>query len=332
MMELILAAGAIGCILFLAVSVLGLILLRKIARSDAKAEVKSKILMVLSITVVGAMVWAPNSRRLQRGSASETLEGYCTDAAEQIFKTVDDVEGILIRSALPDAGPQHYHEEDDRVESFLSPPEKNYWFVELGSSVPGAKIRHAVYGWNGAIETRLDLPTARYALTWRAITDIPAMNAGIYGDETVIYDLVSKEILARRVMYYYVERRGRHMDDAYHMCPQVNIGIDETYRDLRPRDSYDFVSRVLKPPVKRVNDTPARVTPELRAQVPAHEPTDAEAPTPSSSSTTPLYDSQRLYGERQPMSSPKSSTIIKRWIDQNGQVHYSDREPDPATR
>ena len=94
----------------------------------------------------------------------------------------------------------------------------------------------------------MDSPTARYALTWMDTTRIQEGNAGLFGEQVLIYDRLTGEVLARRTHHYLVERSGpRQSSETIHTCDNVNIGFDTIYTDGRPRSSYLFVSQVLIP-------------------------------------------------------------------------------------
>ena len=170
-------------------------------------------------------------------------------SGDQVFRTVERVDGLLIQP--PPAGDvraSHFHTDDKSHSAYVFPPKRNYKFLEIGSNRPNEPIRryeHPVI--DGKSRERMR-PTARYALTWMDTTRIQEGNAGLFGEQVIVYDRLTNEVLARRTHHYLVERRKQgQIFDTIQTCDQVSIGTDSRYTDRRPRSSYNFVSRVLIP-------------------------------------------------------------------------------------
>ena len=83
---------------------------------------------------------------------------------------------------------------------------------------------------------------------------------GLYGDELKIFNVKTEHVLAVRTLFFYaitdttVDASGEtlpipggHKLYRFATCPNYNPGSDDSYTDLRPRDSYRFVSKVLRP-------------------------------------------------------------------------------------
>ena len=72
---------------------------------------------------------------------------------------------------------------------------------------------------------------------------------GVAGEELEIYDRETREVLARRIFYYYQSSRRQVAYGApIPVCPQIKLPKDPAYIGGQPRNSYEFVARVLKPP------------------------------------------------------------------------------------
>jgi len=104
------------------------------------------------------------------------------------------------------------------------------------------------------------LPTAVYGITWRPLTSTEDQRQGLYGDELKIFEVKTERVLAIRRLFFYaitdttVNASGETMPIPggqklyrFATCPNYNPGSDDAYPDLRPRDSYRFVSKVLRP-------------------------------------------------------------------------------------
>jgi hypothetical protein len=248
MIAVILITGAIGVIVYALVATLGLFVLPRFARHEIRASVRRVVVIMLGVALVLAALWAPYVSTQRNVSASDALARYCPGAEESIYRTVDNVEGLFILPP-PVAGASAFHSSDTDHLSFMRPPKRLYKFMEIGSWRPGSKVRRYDYVPQNPASSVRDQPEAQYALTWRPLLDWRDTNLGVFGEETLVYDRTSNEILARRVLYYHVERsRTFAGTDTYHLCPKADVGVDEGYIDKRPHDSYQFVAKVLRPP------------------------------------------------------------------------------------
>jgi hypothetical protein len=107
---------------------------------------------------------------------------------------------------------------------------------------------------------QVEFPVAAYGVTWRPLTGSEDQRQGLYGDELRIFEVKTERVLAVRTMYFYavtettVNASGETLPIPagsklyrFATCPNYNPGSDDAYADLRPRDSYRFVSKVLRP-------------------------------------------------------------------------------------
>jgi hypothetical protein len=107
---------------------------------------------------------------------------------------------------------------------------------------------------------QVPLPFAVYGISWKELTSTEDQRQGLYGEELKIFDVKTERVLAVRTLFYYaitettVDASGKPLPIPggqkpyrFATCPNYNPGSDDSYPDLRPRDSYRFVSKVLRP-------------------------------------------------------------------------------------
>jgi hypothetical protein len=201
----------------------------------------------------------------------DRLTSLCKDAGEKIYEVADNVEGIYIHVRDNNAGKPfgYYHERDRLSSSYLSPKRgKNYRFWEMDALGKDGVINHhriEAYLPGKAGEQMIELkqvafPVAVYGITWRPLTGTEDQRQGLYGDELKIFDVKTERVLAVRTLFYYaltdttvnasgetLPIPGGRKPYRFATCPNYNPGADDSYPDLRPRDSYRFVSKVLRP-------------------------------------------------------------------------------------
>jgi hypothetical protein len=199
------------------------------------------------------------------------LTSLCKKAGEKIYEVADHVEGIYIRVRDNSAGKAfgYYHEKDRLSSTYLSPTKgQNYRFWEMDASGKNGGIHHhrlEPYPLGKVGEHMIELkqvavPVAAYGITWKELTRIEDQRQGLYGDELTIFDITTERVLAVRTLFFYaitdttVNASGETLPIPggqklyrFATCPNYNPGPDDSYPDLRPRDSYRFVSKVLRP-------------------------------------------------------------------------------------
>src|SRR5262245_39700110 len=216
------------------------------------------------------------------GAKNATLENHirqlegrlatlCKDAGEKIYERADHVEGIYIHVQENNAARAfgYYHEKDRLSSTYLSPTRgKNYRFWEMDALGKDGVINHhriEAYPAGKVGEQMIELkqvplPVAAYGITWKPLTGAEDQRQGLYGDELKIFDVKSERVLAVRTVFFYALTEttvdasgetlripGGHKPYRFATCPNYNPGPDDAYTDLRPRDSYRFVSKVLRP-------------------------------------------------------------------------------------
>ncbi len=196
----------------------------------------------------------------------------CKDAGETIYKSVENVEGIYIH--VPEKNPDkvfgYYHEDDRHWMRYLSPTlGSHYRFWEMDSFRNDGVIEHHSSEVNPTgklgekmIESHKELttPEAAYGITWKHLTNVQDQRQGLYGDELTVFNVKTKEVLAVRKIFFYVVKDttldasgqmirmpGSRNANRFGTCTNYNPGQDDSYTDLRPRNSYKFVSKVLRP-------------------------------------------------------------------------------------
>jgi hypothetical protein len=211
-------------------------------------------------------------RQIQRLEAR--LAALCTTAGERILRTVADVDGILVKPPPRGSTDEAFHGSDHTAGAYMEPFSGRYYSLwEIDAPQPGAqKIQQYRQVLVPKANSRplvnttgspVDRAAARYALTWRPILDPAERKQGLFGDETLVYDIATNEALGVRRIFYYALRSGivdeggrplqsphwqqGRLPDFVQTCRNYQLRPDGRYNDLRPRDSYDFVSRILKP-------------------------------------------------------------------------------------
>jgi len=199
------------------------------------------------------------------------LTSLCKDAGEKIYEVAENVEGIYLHVREANAGKAfgYYHERDRLSSTYLSPTRgKNYRFWEMDALGKAGVINHQriePYPLGKAGDEMIDLkqvalPVAVYGMTWRPLTSTEDQRQGLYGDELKIFEVKTERVLAIRRLFFYaitestVDASGEPLPIPggqklyrFATCPNYNPGLDDAYPDLRPRDSYRFVSKVLRP-------------------------------------------------------------------------------------
>lgn len=199
------------------------------------------------------------------------LTALCKNAGEIIYQVAENVEGIYIQVREHNAGKAfgYYHEKDRLSSTYLSPTRgKNYRFWEMDALGTAGVINHhriEPYPLGKPGEQMIELkqvplPVAVYGISWKELTGTEDQRQGLYGDELTIFDVKTQRVLAVRTLFFYaitdgtVDASGKplpipggHKPYRFATCPNYNPGLDDSYPDQRPRDSYRFVSKVLRP-------------------------------------------------------------------------------------
>lgn len=199
----------------------------------------------------------------------DRLTSLCKDAGEKIYEVIENVEGIYIHleERNADTAFGHYHEKDRLSSTYLSPPRgTNYRFWEMDALGKVGVINHhriEAYPLGKAGDQiihlkQVALPVAAYGFTWKPLTGAEDQHQGLYGEELKIFDVRTSRVLAVRTVFFYaitdttVNASGEPLPipgghKRFGTCPNYSPGPDYAYADLRPRDSYRFVSKVLRP-------------------------------------------------------------------------------------
>lgn len=210
-------------------------------------------------------------RHIERMEAR--LAAACTDAGERIARTVADVEGAFVRQARPGSADDTFHSEDRNWGAYMDPVRGRHYTLWESIGPPGVvKIEQRRYVMTPKGKERplvdlpqqsLDRPTAKYGFTWSSVGDTAARAQGLHGDETTVFEVATGEVLATRRVYYYVlgaavvDEGGRSLQSPHwsqgalpnfvQTCRNYRLKENRIHTDFRPRDSYEFVARVLKP-------------------------------------------------------------------------------------
>lgn len=238
-------------VLFLGVVIGGCKLIGFAARPGT-ASVASSIVIVLGVmTLLGSAVLG---NQLKNGGSTLTASNwenrYCGTAGEEIFKTVDNVRGVYYRPPSNAHSYSRFHENDGDPRAYLSRPDRAYDFFEVKRNPNELLERHELKDAKIAF-SRQDLPTARYAFTWSPITSRQEIQAGVRGEELEVFDRETGEVLGRRVLFAYAPSSGSQpLGTPLPVCPRSILGPELGFLDGQPRDSYKFVAKILKPPVR----------------------------------------------------------------------------------
>jgi hypothetical protein len=258
-LQLVIFLLTLAAVIYVAVKIAG----------AAKASRKGKWITGITVGAVTFLILnIPNWRAMVGRMYFDHL---CkTEAGEFIYKTVDNVEGLyqmrprdprdyfdrMRAGDVPEDPFGHTNiEAQDPQFMFVGPPTKLYRFFEndlppqeskslpLGPTVqgtvePNAKFRryhgNAYRQKEPMIEDHVSALQSKYGFTWHGVSHEYDPLFGVYGGETLIIDLSSNEVLARRRGFIFRNAGGG-------ICPP-----DKTSDSL-----YKFVVRVLKPPISK---------------------------------------------------------------------------------
>lgn len=215
-------------------------------RPQARAGVFWCLSLAALTVAAAAFVWALQLDDSEGASVHALMER-CSEAGETIFRTVDNVEGVYYEAPTRLATAHRFHDADALASTYLFPSTRRYRYYEI-KSLPASPVTRHFLGPQGIESSQHDAPSARYGFLWVPLESIEESNAGLHGDETTVFDVHTREVLAQRVVFY--RERGNPVlgaDKAVQICPQIALAHDPGSIDGQPRDSYDFVSRVLKP-------------------------------------------------------------------------------------
>lgn len=239
--------AVVGLVLMIAIGVGGYMFIGRAGRPEARDTGQLLVLALMGAVAVGAFMWGVQLDSRDRASSWSWEERYCGEAGEVIFRTVDNVRGVYYEQPSSQMSGGRFHSGDGTAKAYVDPPERRYEFVESRRSADALLERHELNDGK-IVASRHDAPSARYGFTWTQIGSIKDANAGVHGEEMEVFDIQTREVLARRVLYYYEPRGGRSTGYGVpvSVCPPLPVAPG--YIDGQPRDSYHFVSRVLKPP------------------------------------------------------------------------------------
>jgi hypothetical protein len=229
------------------------------ARPEAKDQATVIVFALGGLTCIGSLIMA-----FQFTGTSATIttlnweKHYCDNASEIIYKTVENVRGVYYLPPNIGHDGNRFHQNDGDHRAYLARPGRLYEFFEVRRN-PSELVEHFEVNDNKVVSKRQDAPTARYAFTWSPITTEQDSKVGVYGEELEVFDRETGEVLGRRTLFYYAPA---HQSQPYGMpipvCPQTPLKPDIGFVNGQPQDSYQFVSRILKPPA---------LSPEDRARI-----------------------------------------------------------------
>jgi len=257
--EVYIAQAVLGFAVLGVVAWYGLKRLPNKAREDAhRTTTQVKALLVGTLGCALALVPALNFKA--KSDIESLLDAYCQFEGEEIFSRVQNVDGLLIQPPRESNRRSfHLHSREMSQSAYLRPPERAYRFLEVERIAPDGAVSR--YETVGGMPTRHAEPKARYALTWLDLSRTQESNAGLFGEQTVVYDRRTGEVLAKRTTYYSFARSRANSASRgiLRTCSAVYDDSSERF----PQDSYDFVSRVLIPPAYVEPTNP--VVPDLGA-------------------------------------------------------------------
>lgn len=260
MIEVVFMLAVLGFAVVAGVAYVLLVAIPRSTSPERKHSVRIASRIIFAIYLLAAVSWVPSIAKVRANTVQDKLDAYCATDKEQIFRRVVGVRGLLV---VPQSGNGtrggHFHVNDKSHYAWLGSRSEKYQFVEIYANAEGSSILRYDAPVVDAQHTVMDQPTARYAVTWAGTTRISEGDAGLFGEEVIVYDRSTGEVLARRI-HHYVVKDLMDFSSEILTCPNIEIGEDSTYIDRRPRSSYAFVSRVLMPaefsllPHERLND------------------------------------------------------------------------------
>ena len=217
----------------------------KLARKEMRGSARGIGVGVLALALLLSTLFPFFQVAVQQAASLDVLDFSCKKFGEQHFKTVENVEGIFVSPPSPANDAGRFHENDRYAHTFVLPPLRKYHFVELDAPWAGQVQRHQV-GW-GTSQSQL-APTASYGVTWQGISTNAERRLGVYGDETVIFDVATRGVLARRVSFYFANPNERTAyDPPFRVCGSEKPMSSRALINGEVGESYGFITKVLKP-------------------------------------------------------------------------------------
>lgn len=192
----------------------------------------------------------------------------CSDAGENIYRTVRNVKGVIIKYPNNNQS-KHFHKQEKLQGMYILPSMGRNYRIKEELLTNGkirqysiSNIRKGIYGAKfDSNYDNIDKSTQRYEISYKPLTSNQDIRLGLHGDHTTIKDTESGDVLAERKFYYYVVNNrirlengqmlrmpSRHHDFRYiATCKNFSPQDTSALTHLYPFNSYEFVSRYLFP-------------------------------------------------------------------------------------
>ncbi len=226
------------------------------------------------LALVSAEVhWEKQREQARTQAAADLFTRYCHTAGEKVFRRVDDVQGLRLRSTRPkarppvpsrtdwaEAGSQHELRDLDHIRTFLYAEQRDGaargYLSERPSRWPGYRFvdvmdpdgvvyryRLAKDGSNGVSREPATAPAARYMVSYANMADPVDDRLWIAGTKAWITDIAHNEVIAERT-WYSIEQRAQPGDPAATTPPVARACPDPRWLTEPVRFFVDQVLRV----------------------------------------------------------------------------------------
>lgn len=207
---------------------------------------------------------------IARTAAEPIFREQCKKSGEQIYRTVENVDGVLLlkiwRGANADNDKPLYNDPQweyaawdvaggkSYIGYFLHNPKNKttgYSFVDV--RLDDNQIERYLGEYHGSLDGNLPdivdtelnpIEPAQYAITFENNTDSELRKHWIAGTTFKIIDLQTNELLAEKIIFTTVDRSSADYwrNDSVHHC-----GVDGRYDEELKNDVLQFINSVLKP-------------------------------------------------------------------------------------
>jgi hypothetical protein len=213
-----------------------------IARPEAKPLVGNALTVTLSVVLLLTFGWMyQNSTEVEGRRA---LAQRCHQTGDTIFREVRDVAAVYLATPYSRNDADAPQIEELEAWAYVRPPLRRFRVYEKRAEGRTGVVRYTLSGTD-VHKSEAEAPEARYGFTWAPLETAEERQVGVKGNEVVVFDRATGEVLGRRTMFYQAYAPAAPGAD-----PRFKTCVEKTVQKSgapRAWDAYPFVSRVLQP-------------------------------------------------------------------------------------
>lgn len=237
------------------------------ARGWRKKALYSVLVFAIFMAPIGPDIYRAYEHRYRYQQAKALFEERCKTAGEKIYRTVEGVDGILLRNVraagdptdrlMKGAAAAHEFTGDDYIRYFLLFKKSDamrigeetsslpgYRYVDVIDPADGARYRHRLDENGNLKRSRTTDPQPRYAVYFEDIVDALDRTYWVAGSKITVSDLQTGEILGEKVRYVIEPGQGSRAGQRNPWLFGLGCGINSSYGNYSPQL---FARKVAKP-------------------------------------------------------------------------------------